>query len=292
MNETNQQDHPRITIILPAYNEGKAVGGVIEQLKALQLDCEILVIDDCSQDDTGQAAEQAGARVIRHPYNKGNGASIKTGIRNAAGDIIVTMDADGQHDPDDVPRLVKDIGEYDMVVGARNHSSEGSWHRNLANRIYNRLASYLCAFNIRDLTSGFRAVKREAARKFIYLLPNRFSYPTTITMSLIKGGFNVKYEPIKVVKRVGRSKIKLLHDGAKFFIIIFKIATLFRPIKIFLPVSLFLFLMGIGWYIYTFVTDHRFTNMSLLLFVAGVNIFLLGLLAEQIAELRYDKTDE
>ena len=292
MDQVNQQNNPRITIILPAYNEEPVIGGVIEKLKALDLDADILVIDDCSSDKTKEVAEQAGARVIRHPYNKGNGAAIKTGVRNALGEIIVTMDADGQHNPDDVPRLLKDIGEFDMVVGARTDSSEGKVHRNIANKIYNRLASYLCTFKVEDLTSGFRAVKTSVARKFVYLFPNRFSYPTTITMSLIKGGFNVKYEPIEAARRVGKSKIKLFRDGAKFFIIIFKIATLFRPIKIFLPVSILLFLLGIIRYAYTFITEHRFTNMSMLLLVASVNIFLLGLLAEQVAELRYDKTDE
>jgi glycosyltransferase involved in cell wall biosynthesis len=292
MNEPNQQKNRGITIIMPAYNEEQVIGGVIEKLKALDLEADILVVDDCSSDNTKEVAEKAGARVIRHPYNKGNGAAIKTGIRNARGEIIVTMDADGQHNPDDVPRLLRDIGDFDMVVGARSDSSEGKLHRNIANRIYNGLASYLCTFKVEDLTSGFRAVKTKVARKFIYLFPNRFSYPTTITMSLIKSGFNVKYEPIKASERVGKSKIRLFQDGAKFFIIIFKIATLFRPIKIFLPVSIVLFLLGIGWYAVTFISEHRFTNMSLLLMVASVNIFLLGLLAEQVAELRYDKTDE
>jgi glycosyltransferase involved in cell wall biosynthesis len=281
-----------ITVILPAYNEEEGISNVIGGIKELHLECEILVIDDASTDNTAGIASEAGARVIQHPYNKGNGASIKTGIREAKGDIIVMMDADGQHAPKDILSLVKDIGKYDMVVGARDKNSEGSSHRNIANKIYNLFATYLCGVKILDLTSGFRAVKKDIVKKFLYLFPNRFSYPTTITMSLIRAGYNVKYVPISASRRIGRSKINLLKDGVRFFIIMFRIATLFKPLKIFLPVSFFCILLGLGYYAYTFLALHRFTNMSLLLFVSGINIFLLGLISEQIAQLRFDRSEE
>lgn len=237
-------------------------------------------------------ARKAGATVISHPYNKGNGAAIKTGIRNANGDTIVMMDADGQHDPSDVPRLIKDIGKYDMVVGARIKNKNSAVHRNLANRIYSSFATYLCGIKVRDLTSGFRAIKTAIARKYVYLLPNRFSYPTTITMALIRAGHNVKYEPLTMYKRVGKSKIRIFSDGFRFFIIMFRIISLFKPIKVFLPASILCILLGLGNYIYTFIRYHRFTNMSALLLIAGMNIFLLGLIAEQISQLRYDRSED
>lgn len=280
-----------ISVILPAYNEERVVSEVISKIKKLELECEILVVDDASTDGTAKVASDAGARVIRHPYNKGNGASIKTGLREAMGDIVVMMDADGQHNPEDIPPLVKDIGEYDMIVGARGKGSQGSFHRNAANKIYNIFATYLCGVKILDLTSGFRAVKKDIAKKFMYLFPNGFSYPTTITMSLIKAGYNVKYVPIDVSRRVGVSKIRVLKDGIRFFIIMFRIGTLFKPIKVFLPTSFLCILFGLGYYVYTFLVFHRFTNMSLLLFISGINIFLLGLIAEQIAQLRFDRSE-
>ena len=186
----------KVSVIMPAFNEEAVIGNVVSKLKQLNIASEIIVVDDCSKDKTAEVAQKAGAKVIRHPYNKGNGAAIKTGIRNASGDIIVMMDSDGQHDPADVPRLLAPIGEYDMVVGARVKNEKGSTHRNFANRVYNRLATYLCGIKILDLTSGFRSIKKEVVKKFVYLLPNKFSYPTTITMALIRAGHNVKYEPL------------------------------------------------------------------------------------------------
>jgi len=280
-----------ISVILPAYNEEKAIPGVIGGIKGLNIGCEILVVDDASTDNTAKVAHEAGARVICHPYNKGNGASIKTGVREAKGSIVVMMDADGQHDPKDIPSLLEHIGEYDMVVGARGKDSQNCLHRYVANKIYNLFARYLCGMKILDLTSGFRAVKKDVVRKFLYLFPNGFSYPTTITMSLIRAGYNVKYIPMSASKRVGRSKINLFRDGVRFFVIILRIGTLFKPIKVFLPVSCFCTLLGLGYYIYTFFAFHRFTNMSLLLLLSGINIFLLGLIAEQIAQSRLKQTE-
>lgn len=278
-----------VSVIIPAYNEEKAIETVIKGIK--KEGWEIIVVDDGSIDRTEEVAEKAGARVIKHPYNIGNGAAVKTGIRAAKGEILVTMDGDGQHNPEDIPRLLQDIGKYDMVVGARSKDSETEIHRDLANRIYSLFASYVAGRKIHDLTSGFRAVKANIAKRFIYLLPNTFSYPSTITLSLIRAGHSVKYEPIKVRSRTGKSKIKLFSDGLRFFLIMFKIATLFSPMKIFLPASLSLIFLGIGYYIYTFINFLRFTNMSLLLIVSGILFFLLGLISEQIAQLRFDRSE-
>ncbi|UCD85215.1 MAG: glycosyltransferase family 2 protein, partial [Deltaproteobacteria bacterium] len=258
-----------ISIIIPAYNEEEIIGEVVGGIKKImEGDYEILVVDDGSVDRTEEVAEKAGARVIKHPYNIGNGAAVKTGIRAAKGEILVTMDGDGQHSPEDIPKLLQDIGKYDMVVGARSKDSETKVHRNFANKIYNLFATYVAGGKIHDLTSGFRAVKTHIAKRFVYLLPNTFSYPSTITLSLIRAGYSVKYEPIRVRSRTGKSKIRLFSDGLRFFLIMFKIATLFSPMKIFLPSSLSLIFLGIGYYFYTFINFNRFTNMSLLLIVS------------------------
>ena len=237
-------------------------------------------------------AREAGATVVNHPYNLGNGAAVKSGLRAATGDIILLMDADGQHTPEDIPRLLEQIGPYDMVIGARTKQSETSVHRDIANSIYNRFATYLTKKDILDLTSGFRAIKCDIAKRFIYLLPNTFSYPSTLTLSLIRSGHSVTFVPIVAKKREGKSKIKLLKDGMRFFMIMLKIATLFSPSRVFLPVSASFFAVGIGYYIYTFITTQRFTNMSALLIGNGVLIFMMTLIAEQIAQLRLDRTEE
>ncbi len=283
----------KISIIIPAHNESESIGGIIRKIfQIMGNECEVILVDDGSNDRTAEEAESAGCIVIKHPYRMGNGAAIKTGIRNASEDIVVLMDGDGQHNPEDIPLLLGSMDKYDMVVGARTSDSEALFHRRVANKIYNMLASYISNRKIPDLTSGFRAIKTRLVKKFLYLLPNSFSYPSTITLSFIKTGHAVDFLPIKVSKRKGRSKISLFRDGVRFFLIIFKIATLFSPLKLFLPASFFFFVSGIGYYIYTFYAQHRFTNMSLLLIVAGVMLFLLGLVSEQIAQLRYDRSEE
>jgi glycosyltransferase involved in cell wall biosynthesis len=287
-----------VSIIVPVYNEQENIGEFLARLmgKIRPID-EILLVNDASTDATERIVSEyvrrypQNIRLIQHPYNIGNGAAIKTGIRHSHGDILVFMDGDGQHNPDDISRLLADIGEYDMVIGARTKDSEAHWHRNLANRIYNALASYVTKFPIKDLTSGFRVIRREAARNFLYLLPNTFSYPTTLTLSLLRTGRAVKYVPIKTAFRKGKSKIRLFSDGARFFLIIVKIATLFSPFRIFLPISLLFFLLGLGYYGYTFLDSHRFTNMSQLMLVTSVIIFMLGLVSEQIAQLRMDRSE-
>jgi len=281
----------KITILLPAYNEELSIGETVRKIKKLYPDFEVLVVDDGSSDNTVSCAMEAGANIWPHPYNMGNGAAVKSGIRAAAGDWVMMIDADGQHDPDDIARLLEHKDKYDMVVGARSKGSHRSIHRSLANLLYNGLASYVTKVKIKDLTSGFRLVRRETAMKFLYLLPNGFSYPTTITMSYLRSGRSVKYVPIITAKRKGKSKIKLLSDGTKFVMIISKVAVLFSPFRVFMPTSIACFVTGLLYYIYTFVTSGRFTNMSALLFSTSVIVFMMGLVSEQISQMRYDRTD-
>ena len=278
----------KISIVLPAKNESAAIGQTITQIQLLQLAHEVIVVNDGSTDQTKQVAETAGAKVVTHPYSKGNGAAIKTGARTATGDIIVFMDADGQHDPQDIPRLIEIIEQgYDLVVGARQKGSQASVGRGIANARYNSLATYMTEQKVEDLTSGFRAVRADKFREFLYLLPNGFSYPTTSTMAFFRAGYSVTYVPIHAAKRIGKSHIHPVKDGIRFFLIIFKIATLFSPLKMFLPIAVVLFLMATGWYGYTMYEYSRFTNMSALFYTGSVMIFLMGLISEQITALMY-----
>ena len=277
-----------ISIVLPAKNEAAALQGVLPRLRAARPDDEIIVVDDGSSDDTAVVARAAGARVVSSPYSMGNGAAIKRGARAARGEVIVFMDADGQHDPAHIERLLQRLDQgYDMVVGARDWSGQAGVGRGLANALYNRLASWMTGLRIQDLTSGFRAVRAERFREFLHLLPNGFSYPTTSTMAFCRSAYPIAFEPIAVAKRIGKSHLRPLGDGVHFLLIIFKIATLYSPLKLFLPASLGFFLLGVGYYGYTFATQHRFTNMSALLFSASVIIFLIGLVSEQITALTY-----
>jgi len=281
-----------ISVVLPAKNEAGAIGETIQKIFHLNYIDEVIVVNDGSTDATQRIAEQAGAKVVSHPYSKGNGAAIKTGARHATSNVIVFMDADGQHDPNDIPRLLEKIEQgYDLVVGARQKGSQASLGRGIANGLYNNLATYMTEHKVEDLTSGFRAVRAEKFREFLYLLPNGFSYPTTSTMAFFRAGYSVTYVPIHAAKRIGKSHIQPLKDGVRFFLIIFKIATLFSPLKMFLPIAVILFLMATGWYGYTLYEFHRFTNMSALLYTGSVMIFLMGLISEQITALMY-KNDE
>jgi glycosyltransferase involved in cell wall biosynthesis len=278
----------KVSVVLPAKNESGAIGQTINHIKQLNIANEIIVVNDGSTDETQKVAEQARATVIRHLYSQGNGAAIKTGARHASGEVIVFMDADGQHDPNDIPRLLKKLEEgYDLVVGARQKGSQASLGRGIANGLYNSLATYMTEHKVEDLTSGFRAVRAEKFREFLYLLPNGFSYPTTSTMAFFRAGYSVTYIPIHAAKRIGKSHIKPLKDGMRFFIIIFKIATLFSPLKMFIPIAVLLFMMATAWYGYTLYEYHRFTNMSALLYTGSVMIFLMGLISEQITALMY-----
>lgn len=276
------------SVVIPAKNESGSIPSLIEKLLALPGLKEIIVVDDGSTDGTGDIAEKLGARVIRHPYSKGNGAAIKSGARAATGDILLFMDADGQHSPDDVHRLLQKLDQgFDMVVGARQSGSQASVGRGFANKFYNWLASYMTGQKIEDLTSGFRAVRRIKFLQFLSLLPNGFSYPTTSTMAFFRAGYSVSYEPIHAGQREGKSHIKPIQDGIRFLLIIFKIGTLYSPLKLFVPLAFALFSLGLGYYGYTFTTAGRFTNMSALLFTTSLTIFLVGLVSEQITALMY-----
>lgn len=285
----------RISVVLPAYNEAdEVVAKAISGILAIDFGCEpeIIVVDDGSPRPI-QAPNVPGVRVIRHPYNMGNGAAIKTGARQAHGDTIVFMDADGQHDPADIPRLLKQLDEgYDMVVGARSAASHASSGRLVANYVYSRLASFMTGYRVDDLTSGFRAVRAAKFRRFLYLLPNGFSYPTTSTMAFFRSAYPVAYIPIKAEKREGKSKIRWLRDGVRFFLIILKIGALFSPMRLFLPISGILFVLGLVHYLYTYIAFERFTNMSALLFIASMLTFLIGILSEQVSSLHYKGADE
>ncbi len=281
------------SIIIPAKNEAYGLTELLPALQSILPNAEIIVVNDGSTDDTERVCKEAGINVINHPYSMGNGAAIKTGARAAQGNTLIFMDADGQHQPQDIFRLLHELNEgYDMVVGARSASGQASLGRLAANGVYNKLASWMVGRKIDDLTSGFRAVKADKFREFLHLLPNGFSYPTTITMSFFRSGYPVAYLPIRTQKREGKSHINLVRDGVRFFLIIFKVGTLYSPLKIFLPISLLHLGVGLGHYLHTYITADRFTNMSALLITTAITIFLIGLVSEQITALIFNKQNK
>ena len=285
--------HENLSIILPAKNEARALSTLLPELVSLFPTAEIIVVNDGSTDDTLDVCVKHGVKMLTHPYSKGNGAAIKTGARAASGDILLFMDADGQHKPEDIPLLLQKFREgYDMVVGARKSGSHAGAHRAVANDVFSRLASWMVTQPIADLTSGFRLVKASKFRQFLYLLPNSFSYPTTITMSFFRAGYSVAYVPIHAARRsTGTSHIHPLRDGVRFLLIIIKIGTLYSPQKLFLPISAAFFLTGISYYLYTYLAIGRFTNMSALLFISAILTFLIGIVSEQISALHYKDMD-
>ena len=280
----------KISIIIPAHNEAENIRTLVREIRSLYPEAEVIVVNDGSTDQTAKAAHEAGAEVYSHPYNIGNGAAIKSGIRAASGDILVFMDADGQHKPEDVARLLELFPEFDMVVGARSFSGQASFGRAIGNKVYNWLGSYVAKFPIHDLTSGFRAVKADIAHGFLYLLPNTYSYPTTLTLGVLRSGRSLKYIPIQARSRKrGTSGIKLFRDGVRFFMIIIRICTLYSPMRVFLPVSLAMVLLGLINYAITYFSQGRFTNMSALLFTNGVLVFMMSLISEQISQMRFER---
>ncbi len=282
----------KVSVILPTYNEAVTIGDLVLKIKDLYPDFEVIVINDGSTDNTAEAAKNAGAHVYSHPYNIGNGAAIKSGIRVASGDVLVFMDADNQHDPADIAGLLKYMPDYDMVVGARSIRDQASVGRAIGNKLYNWLASYVAKFYIQDLTSGFRAIKSKIAKSFLYLIPNTYSYPTTLTLSVLRSGWSLKYIPIKTRARsTGKSNIKIFKDGVRFFMIITKICTLYSPLRIFLPVSFAIFMTGFLYYMFTLITQGRFTNMSALLITTSIIVFMMGLISEQICQMRYERRE-
>jgi glycosyltransferase involved in cell wall biosynthesis len=277
-----------ISIILPARNEEESLQTLLPKLPGLYPDVEIIVVDDGSTDGTADLCKKHDIKVISRPYQMGNGASVKAGAREASGEILVFMDADGQHLPEDIPALLTEISTgYDMVIGSRSNSAQASWLRLAVNKFYNILASWITSHEIKDLTSGFRAVRANKFREFLHLLPNGFSYPTTITMAFFRAGYSVAYVPVKVQQRVGSSHIRPLRDGLRFLMIIFKIGTLYTPLKFFAPISFLIFMTGLFYYLYTYIYYKSFTNMSALLFSTSVLVFFIGIVSEQLTMLFY-----
>lgn len=288
---------PSVSVILPAKNEAENLDALLPRLKSmaagLDRDVEIIVVNDGSTDETREVCAAHGVRMLTHPYSSGNGAAVKTGARAARGEVLAFMDADGQHDPELIPGLLAKLDEgFDMVIGARTADAHAGAHRFAANTFYNWFASWMVGQPVPDLTSGLRVARAERFRRFLYLLPNGFSYPTTSTMSFFRCGYPVAYVPVAVQRRVGKSHIRLLRDGLRFLLIIFKIGTLYSPLKLFVPISAAFFLTGLGYYLYTFITVHRFTNMSALLFITAILVFIVGLLSEQITLLNFKDSDE
>jgi glycosyltransferase involved in cell wall biosynthesis len=278
-----------VSIVIPAFNEGPAIAAVVAALAESGPWHEIIVVDDGSRDDTGASAAAAGATVVRHPYNKGNGAAVKSGIRRASGDYVLIVDGDGQHSPADARRLVARLGEYDLVVGARSNGTQATHARRFGNSLLNRLASYMTDREIPDLTSGFRGARRDYLREFLHLLPNGFSTPTTTTMAFLRAGYNVAFEPVEARPRLGRSKIKLARDGAKFFLILLRVITIFSPLRIFVPLSVATLTLGVAYGVWNVIAHARIPNGAVLLILFAVVVFLVGLVSEQISSLRFER---
>jgi glycosyltransferase involved in cell wall biosynthesis len=281
-------DPSTVSVVIPAMNEAGAIASVLADLQGAATWHEIIVVDDGSTDGTGDIAKAAGARVIRHPYNKGNGAAVKTGIRAATGEWLLIVDADGQHQPADAVRLVSRLGDYDLVVGARSSATQATLLRRFGNALLNWLASYLTDHRIPDLTSGFRAARLECLREFISLLPNGFSTPTTTTLCFLRAGYSVAFEPIEAKVRIGTSKIRLSKDGPKFLLIILRVMTIFSPMRVFLPVAGMSFAIGTLYALWTIATQRHITNSSVLLIVLAVIIVMVGLVSEQVSAMRSD----
>jgi glycosyltransferase involved in cell wall biosynthesis len=281
-------DPSAVSIVIPALNEEDAIGDVVTRLRGEAPWKEILVIDDGSRDATGERAASAGAQVVRHPYTKGNGAAVKTGIRRAQGEFVLILDADGQHAPSDASRLARRLGEYDLVIGARSAQTQATTGRRIGNQLLNQLASYLTGRHIADLTSGFRGARREQLREFLHLLPNGFSTPTTTTLAFIKAGYNVTFEPVDARPRTGQSKIKFARDGTRFFLILLKVITIFSPLRVFVPISVASLLLGLVYGLVNFVIYGRIPNGAVIVILFAVIVFLVGLISEQISSLRFD----
>jgi len=280
------------SIIIPAFNESASIGRVVSAVRGIGAWHQVIVVDDGSNDETAAQARAAGAEVVRHPYNKGNGAAVKSGVRRASGEYILILDADGQHQAGDALRLLERLGEYDLVVGARAAATQATSARRAGNALLNWLAGYLTDRHIPDLTSGFRAARRSLFREFLHLVPNGFSTPTTTTLAFLKAGYSVDFVPIEARQRVGRSNIRFARDGAKFFLILLKIVTIFSPLRVFVPISLLTLLVGAGYAVWTIITQSHVTNSSVLLIMLAVVIFLVGLISEQISALRFESRSE
>lgn len=282
-----------VTIVIPAKNEAETLPALLSAIQSKLPEFKVVVVDDGSTDDTAAICKKHGAKVISLPYSLGNGGAVKAGVRSVKTRRLVLMDGDGQHSPEDIPRLLERLDQgYDMVIGARGRESQANLGRATANTVYNRLAGWIVGRNIPDLTSGFRAADSQKFKEFLYLLPNGFSYPTTITMAFFRAGYSVEFVPITAGQRVTGSHISLIKDGVRFMLIIFRVGTLYSPLKIFFPLSMVFFLMGAGYYVYTYAVLSRFTNMGAVLFIVSLLIFLIGLVSEQITSLLYSHRND
>ena len=281
-------DTRQTSIVIPAFNEAPTIGELVSSLRQASAWQEIIVVDDGSNDDTSARAREAGAAVVRHPYNKGNGASIKTGIRSATGEFVLILDGDGQHRASEALKVASRLGEYDLVIGTRTSEAQATTGRRLGNAVLNRLATFLTGQKVLDLTSGLRGARREYLREFLHLMPNGFSTPTTTTLAFIKAGYNVRFEPVEVHQRSGQSKVRIATDGIRFFLILLKLITIFSPLRLFVPLSLIAFVLGAGYAVWTIITQSHITNSSVLLIVLAVLILLVGLVSEQISSLRVE----
>jgi glycosyltransferase involved in cell wall biosynthesis len=290
------QDGPRISVILPVFEEKETVGvlipAIIDRLGQEGESFEIVAVDDGSSDGTLEVLRGLREQhpdlvhVVRHVYNKGNGAALRTGIRVARGEIVVCMDADGQHSPDEISQLTSLIPPYDLVIGARLEGYAGSWHRGAANRFYNALASWLTRTLVKDLTSGFRAMRRGVVLHFLPLFPAGFSAPSTTTLAFLKAGYNVTFVPVHVGKRgAGKSKIRLWSDGGRFVTLILRIIMLYDPLRIFLPTGVYVAIAGVVAAVAGILNARRLvvSGSAVLLLLAALVIWLLGLIASQIA---------
>jgi glycosyltransferase involved in cell wall biosynthesis len=285
------------SVVIPAYNEGPRVGAIVRAIRERLPQAEIIVVDDASGDDTSAQAAAAGARVITRPHNVGNGAGVKTGVRAASGEVVVVMDADGQHDPDDLPRLLDHVGRYDMVVATRlDRESQENAVRWLGNGAVNAFGSYLVGMPMLDLTSGYRAFKREVLLEFLHLLPNSFGWPNTSAMALAKAGYHIRFEPVAMRRRQGgRSTQKLFKNGIRNLLIMLRMVSLFAPLRVYFPVALAMFALSLLAYVASVAVNGvwlKIPNATAALFVGGIVVFMFGLLAEQIAGLRFQRRDQ
>jgi glycosyltransferase involved in cell wall biosynthesis len=282
-----------VSIVIPAYNEGEAIGETLTDLFSVIGEStrryEVIVIDDGSADDTGAMAESNGARVVRHRKNKGYGAALKTGVLASQAEIVVFYDADNQFDPKDIERIVEEAKDADAVLGARTSKSYAPFSRKGGKKLLSWLANYLSRQKIPDLNCGLRAIHRDVLLGYLHLLPNGFSASTTTTLVLLREGYDVKFVPITVKKRIGKSTVRPLQDGMDTALLVVRLTTLLDPFRVFGPMSFFFFVFGCVWGLRYLIHGKGLSIASLFLLVSSVIIFFFGLVADQVASLRRER---
>ena len=276
-----------VSLVIPAYNEERVIGSVVDQIinvmEKADITNEIIVVDDGSTDKTVQIIQERAVQLIRHPFNKGYGAALKTGMRKAKYDTIAIIDADGTYPAEDLPKLVSGIGEWDMVVGARvGEDVKIPPLRKLAKWFLTQLATYLVGTPIPDLNSGLRVFKKDITMRFYHILPSGFSFTATITLALLSNDYLVQYVPIRYYKkRRGKSKIRPIRDTLSFLQLIIRTVMYFAPLKIFLPVSLALFLFSTIIFLYSVLVLHKLMDVTVVVtMLASIQIAAIGLLAD------------